>query len=79
MSRSTPGELAAKRRRPQQNWNLWTMVLTGVALVVALPVIVVFTHIALPTDGVWQHLASTVLTRYLNNTFGLFWWWVSEP
>jgi len=71
LSRSTPGELAAKRRRPQQNWNLWTMVLTGVALVVALPVIVVFTHIALPTDGVWQHLASTVLTRYLNNTFWL--------
>ncbi|MGM0825376.1 MAG: ABC transporter permease [Pseudomonadota bacterium] len=47
------------------------MVLICVALVVALPVVVVFTHIVLPTDGVWQHLAGTVLPRYLNNTFWL--------
>ncbi|WP_246129602.1 ABC transporter permease [Halovibrio variabilis] len=43
----------------------------AVALIVALPVLVVFAHIVMPTDGVWQHLASTVLSRYLHNTFWL--------
>ncbi|MEA2116861.1 iron ABC transporter permease [Halovibrio sp. HP20-50] len=43
----------------------------AVAFIVALPVLVVFAHIVMPTDGVWQHLASTVLGRYLNNTFWL--------
>lgn len=74
MSRSTSGESAAQRPSPQRKLNLWSAVLIGVALVVALPVIVVFAHIALPTDGVWQHLASTVLPRYLNNTFWLVVW-----
>jgi len=69
--RSISGESAAQRHSPTQRWNPWSMVLICVALVVALPVVVVFTHIALPTDGVWQHLASTVLPRYLNNTFWL--------
>ncbi|MGO2054930.1 MAG: iron ABC transporter permease, partial [Halomonadaceae bacterium] len=49
----------------------WSIALIAVAFVVALPVLVVFAHIAMPTDGVWQHLASTVLGRYLNNTFWL--------
>lgn len=49
----------------------WTIALFAVAFVVALPVLVVFAHIAMPTDGIWQHLASTVLGRYLNNTFWL--------
>jgi len=49
----------------------WSVALIAVAFVVALPVLVVLAHIVLPTDGVWQHLASTVLGRYLNNTFWL--------
>lgn len=49
----------------------WSLLLFGMALVVALPVIVVFAHVLLPSDGVWQHLASTVLPRYLTNTFWL--------
>ncbi|MGO1872416.1 MAG: ABC transporter permease, partial [Halomonas sp.] len=49
----------------------WSIALIAVAFVVALPVLVVFAHIVMPTDGVWQHLASTVLGRYLNNTFWL--------
>ena len=71
MSRSTSGALAAQRHSTKQRWNPWPMVLICVALVVALPVVVVFTHIVLPTNGVWQHLAGTVLPRYLNNTFWL--------
>lgn len=49
----------------------WSVAMTAVAFIVALPVLVVLAHIAMPTDGVWQHLASTVLGRYLNNTFWL--------
>ncbi|MFW3615715.1 ABC transporter permease [Billgrantia antri] len=49
----------------------WTLLILAVALVVALPVIAVLAHIVMPTQGVWQHLASTVLGRYLSNTFYL--------
>ncbi|MGQ4878005.1 ABC transporter permease [Billgrantia sp. LNSP4103-1] len=47
----------------------WTLLMLAVALVVALPVVVVLAHILMPTQGIWQHLASTVLGRYLSNTF----------
>ncbi|MDT8880596.1 iron ABC transporter permease [Halomonas saccharevitans] len=43
----------------------------GIALIVALPVIVVLAHLFMPTDGIWQHLGSTVLPRYLGNTLFL--------
>ncbi|MEX0584489.1 MAG: iron ABC transporter permease [Natronospirillum sp.] len=40
----------------------------AIACLVALPVVVILVHIFLPTAGVWQHLASTVLPGYLRNT-----------
>ncbi|WP_422730987.1 ABC transporter permease [Litchfieldella qijiaojingensis] len=43
----------------------------AVALIVALPVLVVLLHIFMPTNGIWHHLASTVLGRYLANTLFL--------
>jgi iron(III) transport system permease protein len=49
----------------------WTLLILGIALVVALPVMVVLAHIVMPTEGVWQHLASTVLGRYVGNTLYL--------
>ncbi|MCC5882694.1 MAG: iron ABC transporter permease [Halomonas sp.] len=49
----------------------WTLLILAIALVVALPVIVVLAHIVMPTEGVWQHLASTVLGRYMGNTLYL--------
>ncbi|TFH85848.1 iron ABC transporter permease [Billgrantia azerbaijanica] len=58
-------------RRLTQRLTPWTVLVLAVALVVALPVLVVLAHIAVPTDGVWQHLASTVLGRYLSNTLFL--------
>ncbi|MGM0914446.1 MAG: ABC transporter permease [Pseudomonadota bacterium] len=36
-----------------------------------MPVLAVLAHILMPTGGVWQHLASTVLPRYLANTLFL--------
>ncbi len=63
LSRSVPTALRSRLRLDA--WNLLTL---GIAAIVALPVLVVLAHIAMPTDGVWQHLASTVLGRYLANT-----------
>ncbi|WP_111414597.1 ABC transporter permease [Billgrantia lactosivorans] len=67
MFRSATTGLASLSRR----LNPWTLLILSVALVVALPVVVVLAHIVMPTQGVWQHLASTVLGRYLGNTFYL--------
>jgi len=52
----------------------WSVALFLIALIVALPILVVLAHIVMPTEGVWQHLASTVLPRYLSNTFWLALW-----
>ena len=52
----------------------WSVTLFLIALIVALPILVVLAHIVMPTEGVWQHLASTVLPRYLSNTFWLVLW-----
>ena len=52
----------------------WSIALFLVALIVELPILVVLGHIVMPTEGVWQHLASTVLPRYLSNTFWLVLW-----
>ena len=40
----------------------------GIALVLALPILVIAAYLALPTDEIWQHLADTVLGDYLRNT-----------
>ncbi|MCE8013646.1 iron ABC transporter permease [Halomonas daqingensis] len=67
MFRSTATGLASITRR----LSPWTLLILSVAFVVALPVIVVLAHIVMPTEGVWQHLASTVLGRYVSNTLYL--------
>nr|WP_231566400.1 iron ABC transporter permease [Halomonas xinjiangensis] len=55
-------------RRLALRVNGWTALTIGVALIVALPVVVVLAHILMPTQGIWGHLAETVLSRYLINT-----------
>ncbi|UEM24101.1 iron ABC transporter permease [Skermanella mucosa] len=49
----------------------WTVATLLIACLVALPVAVVVSRIFIPTDGVWSHLASTVLPYYLGNTVKL--------
>lgn len=49
----------------------WSVALFCVALTVALPILIVLGHVLVPTDGIWGHLASTVLPRYLINTLWL--------
>ena len=51
-------------RRP----SLWTVAAVVVAVVVASPVLVVLSNVFADSDGVWRHLADTVLAGYLENT-----------
>ncbi|CAH1043326.1 ABC transporter permease [Halomonas sp. TD01] len=72
--RSPSALLSGFASRLSLSLNPWSIALFLIALVVALPIIVVLSHIFVPTEGVWQHLASTVLPRYLSNTFWLVLW-----
>ncbi|WP_439814914.1 ABC transporter permease [Zavarzinia sp. CC-PAN008] len=49
----------------------WTVTAVVVALFVALPVIVVAAAALAPSAGIWEHLASTVLGRYVGNSLAL--------
>ncbi|GKW48311.1 iron(III) ABC transporter permease [Halomonas sp. NCCP-2165] len=64
-----PSQTAAPpARRFLPHISPWTLLTLVIAAVVALPVITVLAHVLMPTEGVWQHLAATVLPRYLTNT-----------
>ena len=49
----------------------WTALTLGAALLVATPVLVVLSRIGADSQGVWAHLASTVLSGYIVNTVAL--------
>lgn len=49
----------------------WRFSLVGMALLIALPVLVTFAYLFVPAGEVWQHLYDTVLSDYLSNTFWL--------
>ncbi len=51
--------------------DAWTAGAVLLVLVVASPIIAVIGMALLPDDGVWAHLAATVLPGYLSNTFWL--------
>ncbi|HEX6115238.1 MAG TPA: hypothetical protein VFZ10_23290, partial [Geminicoccaceae bacterium] len=51
--------------------DAWRLIGLGVALAVALPVLVVLASLLAPSGEVWAHLAGTVLQEYLWNTLGL--------
>ncbi|SFR61082.1 iron(III) transport system permease protein [Marinobacter daqiaonensis] len=56
-------------RRHRVRWpNAWASSTFVVAMLVATPVLVILAHVFFPSGDVWQHLASTVLPRYLTNT-----------
>lgn len=46
----------------------WTFAVTGVALLLALPVVVVVGHAVVPAGEVWAHLVATVLADYVINS-----------
>jgi iron(III) transport system permease protein len=59
-----PAVRTFRRLRPDR----WTVAAVLVAALVALPVLAVLSSVLRPADGVWAHLASTVLWRYVANT-----------
>ena len=53
-----------KRRR----LDCWTLLVLAIALLVALPVVVVASALFYPIGPVWQHLVDTVLVDYVTNS-----------
>lgn len=49
----------------------WTLAILSIALLIAAPIAVVVASVFIPNTEVWQHLSSTVLPRYLKNSFWL--------
>jgi len=68
--------IAAALRRLVPAWRWahsgvggWSVTTWLIAALVALPILAVLAHAFVPAPDVWDHLASTVLPRYLINTF----------
>jgi len=49
-------------------FSVWSLSIIGVALLLALPVLTVFSFVFQPAGEVWQHLAETVLSNYILNS-----------
>lgn len=68
--RAAPGQAAARRfRLPRFGVLGWASLF--IAAVLCIPVIALFIYAAMPGDGVWTHLAQTVLLEYIGNTAAL--------
>ncbi|MEM1255588.1 MAG: iron ABC transporter permease [Cyanobacteria bacterium P01_H01_bin.21] len=64
---TTPAIPKAPRiRRPAING--WTMAVWLIAALVALPILVVLSSVLSPSEGVFSHLASTVLGQYISHS-----------
>ncbi|MEB3342171.1 iron ABC transporter permease [Okeania sp.] len=50
-------------------WDAWTIFVVAIASVISAPVIFILSSIFTNTGEIWSHLASTVLPRYLLNSF----------
>jgi iron(III) transport system permease protein len=49
-------------------WQPWTLSVCLMAIAVAAPIVVVFSHLAKPNGALWHHLATTVLPDYIVNS-----------
>jgi iron(III) transport system permease protein len=68
MRTSIPYTGVGHRRRLLRWVDSWSLAALALALVVALPVLVVASSLTQPTGDIWAHLAGTVLGDYLANT-----------
>ncbi len=59
---------APPRRLPFAVFNAWGVYAVLVALLVSIPLLVVFSAVFAPTGEVWRHLVDTVLWLYIGNT-----------
>nr|WP_233219772.1 iron ABC transporter permease [Pleurocapsa sp. CCALA 161] len=46
----------------------WTLLVMAIALIIAIPILFVFSSVFTKSGAVWQHLASTVLANYIVNS-----------
>lgn len=55
------------------NWGMhgWTLGVMTIALLIAIPILVVLSSVFWGTGEVWSHLAATVLFRYISNSLWL--------
>ena len=49
----------------------WAALAMAIAALVVIPIVTVFAHVFLPSDGLWGHLAATVLPGYVANSLWL--------
>ena len=49
----------------------WTILVMAIALLVSTPVLFILSNIFTDSGEIWQHLAETVLSRYITNSFWL--------
>ncbi|ARJ66876.1 iron ABC transporter permease [Magnetospirillum sp. ME-1] len=71
MSASLPSVPAVKALSSRPPGAGWVVLAVGLAGLVALPVVVVAANLVAPTEGVWSHLAETVLGSYIANSLWL--------
>src|SRR3989304_5039828 len=64
----TRADLRPPRSRRRGALDGWTLFTLAVAAAVATPVLVVASFVLVPSGEVWDHLAATVLPRYLRNS-----------
>ncbi|MCA8907369.1 MAG: iron ABC transporter permease [Rhodospirillaceae bacterium] len=64
---TTPGRIGRTFRRARQP-TAWSTAALVLAALVSLPVLVVASRIFVDTEGVWEHIATTVLPDYITNT-----------
>jgi iron(III) transport system permease protein len=50
------------------NFDLWTIIVIAIALIIATPIIFVFSSIFSNASEIWQHLVNTVLRDYILNS-----------
>ena len=70
-SATSPGAHAPASRRLRLPFSAWSMAAVVTALVLALPVLVIFGHVFIPAGEVWEHLRQTVLADYVTNSLVL--------
>ncbi|SVD35450.1 uncharacterized protein METZ01_LOCUS388304, partial [marine metagenome] len=54
-----------------RNMGGWSALAIGLALLVSVPIFVVFAYVFVPAGDVWRHLVDTVLGAYVVNTLWL--------
>jgi iron(III) transport system permease protein len=50
------------------NFDLWTIIVIAIALIIATPIIFIFKSIFAESGDIWQHLVDTVLKDYILNS-----------